>query len=314
MNYQTKLMFGTTSGLLMKLASAVLVVAALLPAQAHALTCGQGVTSNVTLTADLVCQHQDGLEIQASNVTIDLNGHTISCVSPTGFMGSCQPVGPTSTGNCCFGIGVPLGPASGIVIRGPGVITGFSTGILFNQVAGLLIQGVTITGPAIPSSTDFDNHRGGAGGIQVLHTSCSPLAPGYTTIIEYNDISNQGYGIGFSGVSCALIQANNIHDNSWAAGGYGIAISDSVGSCGPACTKPATANAVVNNIVVRNGSNATQPPPALQEGGVLITGNTSPVITAATTWSSSTIRVETAATASRYGPAPTTTSLRQISR
>lgn len=246
---------------------AVLVFAALLHASAHALTCGQAVTGHVTLTADLSCQNQDGLLIQTNDVTIDLNGHTISCTSPSGFMGSCQPVGSTGL-LCCLGISIP-GAVSGTIIRGPGVISGFSVGIWGGEiqgVVGLLIQGVTITGPAIPPSSDFDNHRGGASGIQVSHAACSPLAPGYTVTIEYNDISNQGNGIGLSGTSCTLIHANNIHDNSWAGGGSGIA----TGQFG---NQPANGNVIFDNIVVRNGSSVTALPWEGQEGGILITGN-----------------------------------------
>src|SRR3954451_5698854 len=49
------------------------------PAGAQALSCGDFVTKNVTLKADLDCSAGDsgGLVVGSDGVTIDLNGHTI---------------------------------------------------------------------------------------------------------------------------------------------------------------------------------------------------------------------------------------------
>jgi len=41
-------------------------------------SCGQVVTTNVVLTANLVCNETDGIIIGADSITVDLNGHTIT--------------------------------------------------------------------------------------------------------------------------------------------------------------------------------------------------------------------------------------------
>jgi parallel beta-helix repeat protein len=43
----------------------------------HTVSCGDTITSSVTLTSDLSCPGADGLKVGADNVTINLNGHTI---------------------------------------------------------------------------------------------------------------------------------------------------------------------------------------------------------------------------------------------
>src|SRR5579883_1710570 len=68
----------------------MLIAGFLMSARAYALSCGDTVTANTTLTADLNCVASSGLIIGANNVTIDLNGHTISCNDIHGYMGSYQ--------------------------------------------------------------------------------------------------------------------------------------------------------------------------------------------------------------------------------
>ena len=41
-------------------------------------SCGQVITQNVILTSNLNCADSDGLIVGASDIVIDLNGHTIS--------------------------------------------------------------------------------------------------------------------------------------------------------------------------------------------------------------------------------------------
>src|SRR5215208_4535876 len=41
-------------------------------------SCGQVITQNVILTSNLNCAESDGLIVGASDVVVDLNGHTIS--------------------------------------------------------------------------------------------------------------------------------------------------------------------------------------------------------------------------------------------
>src|SRR5215211_1098673 len=41
-------------------------------------SCGQVITQNVILTSNLNCAESDGLIVGASDIVVDLNGHTIS--------------------------------------------------------------------------------------------------------------------------------------------------------------------------------------------------------------------------------------------
>jgi len=52
------------------------------PTVVQSVSCGDTVTQNVKLTADLHCSTTDGLDIGANHVTIDLGGHTIYGASP----------------------------------------------------------------------------------------------------------------------------------------------------------------------------------------------------------------------------------------
>ena len=107
---------------------------------AMALNCGSIINSNVTLTADLQCSSL-ALSVVADNLTINLNGHTISCVGG-GFGGSCQlPNGP---------IGIYVSHHNNVQILGPGTITGFGIGVLIDKGLGVHVKGLTLTGPPQP--------------------------------------------------------------------------------------------------------------------------------------------------------------------
>src|SRR5262249_13336173 len=105
---------------------------------AMALNCMSLVSGNVTLTADLTCNNVTGLQVAADNTTINLNGHTITCMG-AGFAGSCQmPAGAS---------GILSINHNTVAILGPGTISGFENGIAMFGGKGLLIRDVTVTGP-----------------------------------------------------------------------------------------------------------------------------------------------------------------------
>jgi len=68
----------------------------------------------------------DGIQITASNVQLSLDGHTI-----TGADGGA--------------IGIYVKKASSVVIQGPGTITDFSQGIVFDGVQQSRVSGITVT-------------------------------------------------------------------------------------------------------------------------------------------------------------------------
>ena len=92
-------------------------------------SCGQVVTQNVVLTSNLNCADSDGLIVGASDIVIDLNGHTIS--------------GPDadSQEKTSSKVGVMVPNVNNIVIK-DGTIQGFQAGILMTGSQNIEINGI----------------------------------------------------------------------------------------------------------------------------------------------------------------------------
>jgi parallel beta-helix repeat protein len=80
-------------------------------------SCGQVITQNVVLTSNLNCADSDGLIVGASDIVIDLNGHTIS--------------GPdvNSQEKTSSKVGVMIPNMNNVVVQ-DGTIQGFQAGVL----------------------------------------------------------------------------------------------------------------------------------------------------------------------------------------
>ena len=80
-------------------------------------SCGQVITQNVVLTSNLNCADSDGLIVSASDIVIDLNGHTIS--------------GPdvNSQEKTSSKVGVMIPNMNNVVVQ-DGTIQGFQAGVL----------------------------------------------------------------------------------------------------------------------------------------------------------------------------------------
>jgi large repetitive protein len=90
-------------------------------AQANGITCGATVTTDTTLTSDLLNCPDNGLVIGADDITLDLNGHTVA--------GDGTPVGSCPDGAFCdVGILDSAGH-TGVTIKG-GSVQGFDVGVL----------------------------------------------------------------------------------------------------------------------------------------------------------------------------------------
>jgi nitrous oxidase accessory protein NosD len=151
-----------------------------------------------------------------------------------------------TTANTLSVVGIASTGHSHVEVRGPGTITGFGVGVRLSTGADLNVDGVTITGPTAPVSTDFTLARALTVGVLIDQTSCvvATLAPSFAGVVEFNDISNQTMGVQLSGASCVLVTGNNIHDNAGAQGdSHGI---DLIASGN---------NVISTNIVTRNGAN-----------------------------------------------------------
>lgn len=218
--------------------------AAALSTPAYALSCGDVVTANTTLTADLSCDG-NGLIVGASGVTIDLNGFSISCHDVKGYLGSCQ--NSSTTLPLLTYVGIQSTGHNAVTVLGPGTITGFSVGVRMASGTGLNVIGTTITGPA--PSVDFPvTERLLTVGVLVANTNCtvSSFAAGWTAVVELNDISQETQGVQLEEAGCTLIEANNIHDNRGAFGDtHGVDLISS------------SFNTVYVNLVTRNGRNVS---------------------------------------------------------
>jgi hypothetical protein len=221
--------------------------AAMLSTPVFALNCGDTVSGTVTLTADLTCS-KNALIVGAKDTTIELNGHTITCKGGGGgYLGSCQNWTGTPMPFPVSVVGVTSVGHSNVQVHGPGTITGFGVGIFMGGGPGLNVTGVTITGPSAPVSTDFDLKRLLTVGVVIADTQCAgpaTVAPGWASVVNFNDISEQEMGVQLAGASCVLVTGNNIHDNAGVTGdSHGIDVIAS------------SENTIMANAILRNGAN-----------------------------------------------------------
>ena len=84
--------------------------------------CGTEVSGDLELSSDLVCDG-DGLHVTANDLTIFLNGHTIR--------------GPGTDSNTT---GIHVDGVREVRIRGPGLVTGFGTGVAYTDSSGGAIR------------------------------------------------------------------------------------------------------------------------------------------------------------------------------
>lgn len=143
---------------------------------AHALSCGDTISSDTTLTADLHCTTGwNALYMPVGGVTLRLNGHTIS-----GGIGL---------------EGLSVFSANNVRILGPGRITGFWTGVNATRADYLTVQGV-----------DFDNTNAGVIASDTLGT--------YLQGNDFRNINGWGvYIVAFPGASRPVLGAHAIADN-----------------------------------------------------------------------------------------------------
>jgi parallel beta-helix repeat protein len=143
--------------------------------------CGDTITADTTLHADLVDCPTEGLVIGADNITINLNGHTIDgdnalADCPGGF-------------NCDVGISNMAGH-DGVTVRG-GVIRQFDVGVFFaggpahTRLRQLAVRNSLEVGIIVADSTD--------------------------SVIEKNDLSDNGFsGIVLGDSRHALLARNSV--------------------------------------------------------------------------------------------------------
>jgi nitrous oxidase accessory protein NosD len=88
--------------------------------------CGEAIIGDLELTSDVTCEG-DGIRVEGSDLTIHLNGFTIR--------------GQGSDSNTT---GIFVEEASEVRIRGPGMVTGFGTGVAYMDASGGVMRDVYV--------------------------------------------------------------------------------------------------------------------------------------------------------------------------
>jgi len=94
-------------------------------------SCGQVITQNVILTSNLNCAESDGLIVNAGNIVVDLNGHTIS--------------GPDvdSDTKTSSKVGIMIPNVNNVVVQ-DGTIEGFQAGVLMTGSQNVEVKGMVV--------------------------------------------------------------------------------------------------------------------------------------------------------------------------
>lgn len=166
-------------------------LAVLHPLSAFAIDCGDVLTQDTRLDADLVCgPGEDGLIIGASGIEVDLKGHTIT--------------GPDTGVLATSGIGVFVAaPYTDVTIRN-GTIRGFGIGVRLDTTSGNTVRNLDL----------FDNIRG----VDVANAN--------NNVIEKNRIEfSANDAVRLGGVS----SGNLVRQNALAANVFGISVADDTG-------------------------------------------------------------------------------------
>jgi nitrous oxidase accessory protein NosD len=180
----------------------ILLATCLLVSQpAYPLSCGDIVTADVKLTANLSPCPGNGLVVQGHNLTIDLNGHSI--------VG-----GPTATG-------ILLSPvASHVTIKGPGEIATFGTGILLSQgTTYILIHDLTLYENTVGMVMSQTTHvrimsntiDGGSNGMEGVYVSEVNDVDIYRNTIKRHSVAGMMTGmLGSADISENTITGNQV--------------------------------------------------------------------------------------------------------
>jgi hypothetical protein len=149
--------------------------------------CGDTITTDITLHADLVDCPNNGLIIGADDITLNLNGHTID--------GDDELIDPCPEDTCDIGIDDPVGHA-GVRVVG-GTITEFGFGVLLAGADQYTLSGLTAT----------DNIFAG-----VLAFDTTHLSMAHSTVTR-NGLHTDFSGVAAFGVTESVFAHNHIEDN-----------------------------------------------------------------------------------------------------
>jgi hypothetical protein len=221
-------------------------------AQTSVTTCGPiSASGGYQLTQDLISLSATCIQITASNVTLFLNQHTIQCAGG-GFLLSCQQFGPGP-------IGIDIGSGlTNVAVMGPGVVTGFDTGI---RVSGsnALIKRVDVSGPMCLSP--FTCARPDSVGIEVNGQSGVNLLQ--------NSVHNYSDGIHLDDVKCPGGSASCVLNGNAAFNNFSLPIP-----CHGITLNGTTGYTLTRNVAHNNGENGFE-----NAGIYIVNGSTGNTIT-----------------------------------
>ncbi len=143
-------MTGGWKRVVLTVVSLLAFVTVVAPPAAASDLCGQTITMDLELDHDLVCTG-DGLIVGANELTIELNGHTIS------GSGTATAIGKA---------GIRVDGRSDVTIEGPGTVTKFQTGVLIANSHDIVVKRIhavenglmTPGGPPFPFSASDGIH------------------------------------------------------------------------------------------------------------------------------------------------------------
>jgi parallel beta-helix repeat protein len=198
-------------------------------------SCGQVVTQDVTLTSDLNCDNGDGLIVGASDITINLNGYSITSGDETGSesptttasgdeTGSESPTttasgdetgseSPTTT-DYDGSSGILVANAENVAISGLGEISGFSRGVTFLGSSGGHLTDVQLANNDIgavmasSSGTEISRNTFTNNGIAVVSDGSNGGVTAFNQIV-----ANLREGVLLIGSSDNVVAANNMYGN-----------------------------------------------------------------------------------------------------
>lgn len=189
----------SNSRLVMVIISATALAASTVaPAMGHEarrVGCGSVITTDTTLTADLVGCTRTGLVVGADNITVNLNGHTISGDGV-----------PAADDDIHFDYGLLVQGHSGVSVVN-GWVDGFDRGVLFNGSPNGLVTAVHVR----------DN---GNRGIMFDASDDATVRRNVTS-------DNGASGIAIVSSTDALVAGNRSHGN---LGGGGVKLQDATGA------------------------------------------------------------------------------------
>jgi parallel beta-helix repeat protein len=169
-------------------------------------SCGQIVTEDVTLTSDLDCGNGEGLIVGASDITINLNGYSIS----SGDDASSEDLSMDYDGSS----GILVSNADDVAITGLGEIIGFDRGVTFMGSSGGQVTDLQLAdngiGVLMSGSTETELSRN-----TITNNGIAAIADSSNGgVVAFNQIvANVENGILLLGSDDNVVAANNMFGN-----------------------------------------------------------------------------------------------------